>query len=44
MNKKRKARRKLRADSPELLPAIRHERQVMERIWQLVQKLGRADA
>jgi hypothetical protein len=27
-----KARRKLRADSPELLPALRHEREVMERI------------
>jgi hypothetical protein len=34
-----KARRSLRADSPELLQAVRREREVMERIWALVQQL-----
>jgi hypothetical protein len=38
-----KARRRLRADSPELLPALRHEREVMERIWKLVEGLDRGD-
>ena len=35
------ARRKLRADSPDLLPALRHERHVMERIRELVEGLDR---
>jgi hypothetical protein len=33
-----KARRKLRPDSPDLLAAVRHEREAMERIWALVEK------
>ncbi|MDQ6877358.1 MAG: hypothetical protein M3082_06605 [Candidatus Dormibacteraeota bacterium] len=33
-----RARRKLRADSRDLLPAIRHEREAMERIWVLVER------
>jgi ribonuclease HI len=36
-----RARRKLRADSPELLAAIRHEREAMERIWAIVEKKDR---
>jgi hypothetical protein len=38
-----KARRELRADSPELLPALRHEREVMERNWALVEGLDRSE-
>jgi hypothetical protein len=38
-----KARRKVRADSPELLPALRREREVMERIWELVEGLDRRE-
>jgi hypothetical protein len=38
-----RARRKLRADSPDLLPAIRHEREAMERIWALVERQERGE-
>jgi hypothetical protein len=38
------ARRKLNAMSPAVLEAVRHEREVMERIHELVQRLARSDA
>jgi hypothetical protein len=38
-----RARRKLRADSPEFLAAIRREREAMERIWTLVEKKDRGE-
>ena len=38
-----KARRKLRADSPNVLAAIRREREAMERIWVLVEEQERGE-
>ena len=38
------ARRKLNATSPGVLQAIRHEREVMERIQELVERLAESDA
>jgi len=38
-----KARRKLRADSPNVLEAIRREREAMERIWVLVEEQERGE-
>jgi hypothetical protein len=37
------ARRKLYATSPGVLEAVRHEREAMERIQELVERLGRVD-
>jgi hypothetical protein len=37
------ARRKLNATSPGVLEAVRHEREVMERIQELVERLGRVE-
>ena len=38
-----KARQKLRADSPNVLQAIRREREAMERIWSLVEEQERGE-
>jgi len=38
-----KARRKLRADSPNVLEAIRREREAMERIWVLIEEQERGE-
>ena len=38
------ARRKLNAASPGVLEAVRHEREVMERIQELVGRLAQSDA
>jgi len=38
-----KARQKLRADSPNVLQAIRREREAMERIWVLVEDQERGE-
>jgi hypothetical protein len=38
-----KARRKLRADSPKLLSAIRREGEAMERIWAIVEDQERGE-
>jgi hypothetical protein len=38
-----KARRKLSADSPNVLAAIRREREAMERIWVLVAEQERGE-
>ena len=38
------ARRKLNATSPGVLEAVRHEREVMERIQELVARLAQSDS